>query len=139
VQDKLMQESGADALMTMVLDLDVAQDGDFGVLIPRLRFALTGRPNETTSTRYYSAVITGQGIPSENIGLKVEYSSATGADMKGRNDVKVYHTPGKISAEELDKLLRGSDLVTVFTKALRELKAKEKANTDYEVVWNLKQ
>ena len=140
LHEKLMQEAGADALMSLTLSFGLESEGEFGVLIPTLSFDIAGKANgRTTATKYYSGTVIGKGIKSEAIGLTVAYSSATGitGDTKGRNDSKTYHSVGTLTAEQLDAVLRRSDLVTVFGKALKEIHEKEKANGDYEVVWNL--
>lgn len=140
VYERIMKESGSDALVTFTLDLQVEQDGDFGVIIPKLNFEIAGKINGlTTNTKYFTGTVVGKGIPSEDIGLKVVFSSPTSAtgDSKGRNDSKIYHSVGEITSAELDAIVRKSDLLTVFRKGLQEIIAKEKANSDYEVVWNL--
>ncbi len=137
VYDKLMKEAGVDGLMTLTFTLNADKDGDSGVMIPTLNFEIIGKTNGTFGTKYYSGTVTGKGVPSDNIGLKIEFSSATGLDTKGRNDKNVVHYPGVISAEELDKIIRRSDLLTIFAKGLKEIKAKEQANADYTEVWNL--
>ncbi|MDZ4714068.1 MAG: hypothetical protein SH819_01245 [Cytophagales bacterium] len=138
--EKMLNESGADALMNITLGLEVQQDKDFGILVPTLTFEIIGKSNgRETETKYYTGTVTGKGIHSTDIGLKIEFYSyiAPMSDMKGRNDSKVYHNVGKITPEELDRLVRWSDLLTTFGKALKEIKEKEKANGDYEVVWDL--
>lgn len=137
VYEKLMKEAGVDGLMTLSLTLNADKDGDSGVMIPTLTFEIIGKTNATFGTKYYSGTVTGKGVPSDNIGLKIEFSSATGLDTKGRNDKNIVHSPGTISAEELDKIIRRSDLLTIFAKGLKEIKAKEQANADYIEVWNL--
>ena len=138
--ERIMKEAGVDALMTFTLNLQVEQDGDFGVIVPKLTFEIAGKINGlSTNTRYVTGTITGKGIPSEDIGLKVEHKSKTSVigDERGRNDSKTYHIAGEITVEELDQIVRRSDLLTVFRKGLQEIIAKEKANADYEVVWKL--
>ncbi|MEO8761623.1 MAG: hypothetical protein ABI388_09365 [Bacteroidia bacterium] len=136
--EKIMNEVGVDALLNLTLSFSAQRDGDFGVLTPKLTFELIGKANNLAAgTTYYSGTITGKGVPSEHIGLKVEYFSANGLDNTGRNDAKVYHTAGTINAEELEKIVRRADFVTVLAKALKDIKSKELANTDYETAWNL--
>lgn len=142
INEKLMNEAGVDALMKIGLTLEVQQDGDYGVMVPKLTFEITGKANgRETATTYYSGTLTGKGVPSENIGLRVQYSSANGimGDAEGRNSDKTYHHAGTISSEELDKIVRRSDLLTLFAKGLKEIRDQEKANGDYEVVWHLQQ
>ncbi len=136
--ERMLNEAKVDALMNVSLTLELHQDGDFGVLVPTLTFELIGKTNgKETETKYYTGTITGRGVPCAEIGLTVEYSSASSTDMKGRNDKKVYNTVGVITPEKLDNLVRRSDILTEFAKALKEIKGKEIANTDYEVVWSL--
>lgn len=134
VYERMMNEAGVDALMTMTLDLEAKKDGDFGVMVPKLDFEILGKANGPIfGTKYFSGTIVGKGIPSEDIGLKIEFQPD--AALISRN--KTFHTAGVITSEELDKIIRRSDLLTVFTKGLKEIKEKEKANGDYETVWNL--
>ncbi|MES2691759.1 MAG: hypothetical protein V4658_15240 [Bacteroidota bacterium] len=142
INEKMMNEAGVDALMKISLSLEVQQDGDYGVLVPKLTFEITGKANgRETATVYYSGTLTGKGVPSENIGLRVEYASANGitGDTKGRNSDKTYHHAGTIGSDELDRIVRRSDLLALFAKGLKEIKDQEKANGDYEVVWQLQQ
>lgn len=136
---KIMNEAGADALLTVKLDFQVEQDGDYGVMVPKLTFELEGKTNGTnTNTKYYTGTVTGKGVQSENIGLKISYSEEKGVMDGGttKND-KVYHTAGTITAEELDKIARRSDLLAEFSKGLKEIHDKEKANPDYVTYWDL--
>ncbi|MES2544527.1 MAG: hypothetical protein V4548_06560 [Bacteroidota bacterium] len=137
VFDKLMKEAGVDGLVSFSFSLNAAKEGDSGVMIPTLNFEILGKTNGTFGTKYYSGTVTGKGVPSDNIGLKIEFSSATGLDTKGRNDKNIVHSPGTISAEELDKIIRRSDILALFAKGLKEIKDKEMANPDYIEVWNL--
>lgn len=128
--ERIMKESDANALMTLTLDLSARRDGDFGVMVPKLTCEITGKINGlATNTKYFTATVTGKGIPSENIGLTVKKS-----DQK---DPKVFHNVGTISAAELDRIVRQSDILDAFRKGLKEMKAKENSNPDYVTVWNL--
>lgn len=108
--ERIMNESGADALMTLTLDLQIQEDGKFVVMIPKLAFEITGKTNGiAASTKFCTGTITGKGV----------------------------HTEENITPEELDKVIRRTDLLAEFTKGLKEIKEKEKANGDYQAVWNL--
>jgi hypothetical protein len=141
VNERMLKESGMDALMIFTLDLQVEQDDDFGVLVPKLTVELIGKINGlSTPTKYFTGTVSGKGVRSENIGLKVVFESPTSVmgDLKGRNDKKIYHVAGTITPDELDALIRRSDLITMFKKGLQDIIGKEKANPDYETVWNLR-
>lgn len=141
VNERIMSESGTDGLMTLSLELQAEQDGDFGVLVPKLTVEITGKINGiSTPTKFFTGTVTGKGVPSDKIGLKVVWSSpiTVGAELKGRNDTKVYHTTGQFTPAEIEALIRKSDLIAQFRKGLQDIVAKEKANTDYETVWNLR-
>jgi hypothetical protein len=128
--ERILRETGADALMTLTLNLEAQRDGDFGVMVPKLTCELVGKINGVnTNTKFFSGTVTGKGVPSENIGLIVRRT-----DQK---DPKVFNNPGTISAAELEKIVRQSDLLAAFRKGLKELMDKEKANTDYAKVWAL--
>ncbi|MBC7913820.1 MAG: hypothetical protein H7Y07_06815 [Pyrinomonadaceae bacterium] len=109
--NKIMNQSGANALMKFTFDLQIAIDGSYPVMVPKLAFELVGEQNGTVAeTKYCTATIIGKGSK---------------------------FPEGNISAADLEKIIRKSDLVATFRKGLQELKAKEKANSDYETVWNL--
>ncbi len=138
--ERIMKESGTDALIRFSLDLQLDEDNEMGVLVPTLTFEIAGKINGlTANTKYVSGKVVGKGIRSEKIGFMVVHSSTVSvmSDNKGRNSTKVYQTVGELSAEELDQLIRRADLLTTFSTGLKEIMAKEKANTDYLTVWNL--
>lgn len=116
VNQRVLNETGADALLTMTLDLDISYDKKdsksvYVVMIPKFAFEATGRSNGIlTNTKFTTGTIV----------------SAKGVRF---ND--------NMSPEQLDAIIRRSDLLTSFRKGLREIIEKEKANADYEVVWNL--
>lgn len=132
--EKIMKELGADALMTFALHLQAEQDGDFGVLIPTITFEINGKINGTTNTKYFTGTVVGKGIRSDKIGLAVSYNTA---QMNHKFKDKIYQTAGEITPAELDQIIRRSDLLAVFAKGLKEIKAQEVANSDYQTVWNL--
>jgi hypothetical protein len=140
INERIMNEAGVDALIRISLSLEAQQDGDYGVMVPKLTFEIIGKANgRETATAYYSGTLTGKGVPSDKIGLRVVYFSANGVmgDSQGRNSDKTYHNAGNITGDELDQIVRRSDLLAIFTKGLKEIRDQEKANADYEVVWNL--
>ncbi len=132
-----MKESGADALMSFTLDLQVDKDGDFGIMVPKLTFEIAGKINGlSTNTKYFTGNTIGKGIPCEDIGFQISYTGE-GSGSFGKQTEKTVQPLGEITAEELDKIIRRSDLLTMFRKGLQAIIAKEKANSDYETVWNL--
>lgn len=135
--ERIMKESGVDGLMTFTLDLQVEKDGDFGVMIPKLTFEIVGKINAlATNTKYFTGNTVGKGVPSEDIGVEI-YFSGEGSGSFGKQTIKTKQTVGEITPEELDKIIRKSDLLTVFRKGLKEIIAQEKANSDYETVGGL--
>ena len=109
---KIMKESGANALFTMTIDLEISESKDGKVLmVPKFAFELIGAPNgNNTNTKYFTG--------------KAE--SITGVPFKTT-----------LSVDDIESIIRKSDMLKVFTKALRELKEKELSNGDYKTVWEL--
>jgi hypothetical protein len=135
--EKIMKETGADALMSFTFDLQVGKDGDYGIMTPKLTFEIVGKINGlSTNTRYFTGNTIGKGIPSEDIGFEISFLGE-GSGSFGKQTVKTKQEVGEITQDELDKILRTSDLLATFRKALKEIIAKEKANADYETVWGL--
>lgn len=135
--ERIMKESGADALMSFTLDLQVDKAGDFGIMVPKLTFEIAGKINGlSTNTKYFTGNTIGKGIPCEDIGFQISYTGE-GSGSFGKQTEKTVQPLGEITAEELDKIIRRSDLLTMFRKGLQAIIAKEKANSDYETVWNL--
>jgi hypothetical protein len=116
VNQRIMNETGADALLKMTLDLQISYDEKdsksvYVVMIPRFAFELSGKSNGIlTNTKFVTGTI----------------NSASG--------VKIKET---MTPEDIEAIVRKSDLLTVFRKALHDIVEKEKANSDYETVWNL--
>jgi hypothetical protein len=112
VNERILQEAGADALATLTLDLQISEGDDGKILMtPRFAFELTGKANGiTTNTKYVSGKI----------------ASSAGV-----------HFTRAMTLGQLQAIVRKKDLLTVFRKGLRELRAEEKANGDYLTVWNL--
>jgi hypothetical protein len=116
VNQRIMNETGADALLTMTLDLEISWEEKnaksvYVLMIPKFSFELVGKSNGNISNTKY---ITGT--------------------IKSTTGVRVAEN---MTPDELEKIIRKSDLLTVFRKGLQETIAKEKANTDYETVWSL--
>jgi hypothetical protein len=109
---RLMKESGANALLKVTLDVRLTFEGKNSTMVPVLGIELNGEQNgPTTSTKYFTATITGEGVPyTKNITPKV--------------------------LEEI--IVRKSDLLATFTKGLQELKKQEAANPDYKTIWSVK-
>lgn len=161
IKERIMIESGADAIMTLKLELEVGVDGkntdeilkektkltksDLGIIVPKLTFEIVGKPNVNADfdvfapreTKYVTGTITGKGIPAEEIGLEVSIHNEATTFFSAKTNEKTLHKVGVISPERLDKLIRKSDLIAEFAKALKEIRAKEKASGDYPIVWNL--
>lgn len=112
VNQRIMNEAGADALVTLTLDLEISQSKDDKVMMmPRLAFEVVGKANgNNTNTKYFAGTI----------------RSTTGVTFSKT-----------LAPGQLEAIVRKSDLVTVFHKALKEIREKEKANGDYGAVWNL--
>nr|QST87850.1 hypothetical protein [uncultured organism] len=106
---RLMKESGANALLKVTLDVRLTFDDKKSSMVPVLGIELNGEQNGPTSTKYFTATITGEGVPyTENITPKV--------------------------LEEI--IVRKSDLLATFTKGLKELIKQEAANPDYKTIWS---
>ena len=114
VNQRIMKESGADTLVTLTLDLEIAKSKKDEVLMrPRLAFEVAGKANGTkTNTKFFTGTI----------------DSITGVTFAK-----------DITPAELDSVVRKSDLMNVFRKALKEMKEQEAANGDYVQVWNLQE
>ena len=112
VNQRIMNEAGADALVTLTLDLEISAGKDEKVLmIPRLAFEVVGKSNgPQTNTKY----------------LIGRVNSTTGVAFAK-----------DIGAAELKSIVRKSDLMAVFRKTLKEIRQKEQANGDYLPVWKL--
>jgi len=146
-EEKIMKESGADAIMTLKLELvaaaektkvEDAKKSDFGVIVPKLTFEIVGKPKfDGDEMKYVSGTITGKGIKAEEIGLVVTTHDEATTFFKDKWDVNTIRKVGTLTPERLDNLIRKSDLLKEFAKALKEIRTKEKENNDYVTVWNL--
>jgi hypothetical protein len=113
VYQKVLNETGADALITLTMDLQLAQDADGGkmLMIPKLAFEIAGKANgRIANTKYVTGTIESKTV-----------SSFT----------------KDVTASELSTLVRKSDLLNAFRRALQKVKEHEKTTSDYELVWNL--
>jgi hypothetical protein len=117
-----------------------------GIIVPKLTFEIVGKPgvsadfdvNTPRETKYVTGTIIGKGIPAEEIGLQVTIHDEPKFLSSEKTEVITLHKVGVITPERLDQLIRKSDLLKEFAKALKEIRAKEKAtNGDYPIVWNL--
>lgn len=107
---RLMRETGANTLLKVTLDLEVSEKGG-GSMIPTLAFELIGAPNgHSASTKFVAGTITGAGRP-----LK-----------KGE----------AVTPALLREIMRTADFATALRAALKDFKAKEAANPDYQVLWS---
>ena len=107
---RLMRETGANTLLKVTLDLELSEKGGAS-MIPTLAFELVGAPNgHSASTKFATGTITGAGRP-----LK-------------KNE--------PITADVLREVMRTADFATALRAALKDFKAKEAANGDYQVLWS---
>lgn len=112
--ERLMNESGTDALMNVTIDLDISQEegGELVLMVPMLAINITGRLNGlAATTKYFSGTI----------------QSTAGVPFK--NDIDM---------DGLEAIIRESAMMSALRNEIRRLKEKEKANGDYEVVWGLR-
>jgi hypothetical protein len=113
VMERIMNESGTDALLTLTLDLDIAEEtgGTKVLMVPMLAFEIAGKTNGLVAgTKYVKGTI----------------ESSKGVSFNAN-----------ITPAELEGIIRKSDMLFVFRKALQEIKGLEKSNGDYDIVWNL--
>lgn len=109
-ETKIMKESGANALMKFTFDLQIAIESGRPVMVPKLGFQIGGENNGLYfPTKYCSATISGKGVG----------------------------FPKQITAVDIARIVRQSDLLQVFVKGLRELKKAEMANGDYKLLWDM--
>jgi len=108
--DRLMRETGANTLLKVTLDLELSEKGGM-TMIPTLAFELVGAANgHSASTKFVTGTITGAGRP-----------------LKNKEAVTV---------AVLREVMRTADFATALRAALRDFKAKEAANRDYQVLWS---
>ena len=112
----VMKETGVNALFKILLDVKIAFDRGNPVMIPTLSVELLGMsngdPNDVLAspTKYFQGEIVGDGV---------RYPAAN------------------LTIEDLDKVIRKSNLLELFQRSIQELKVKELANPDYQAVWDV--
>ena len=115
INQRILNDVGADALVTLTLDLDTQEGPDNEVyMMPKLGFEMSGKTNGlTANTKFATGTVTLPGFQFNSKSATAEYLAAA--------------------------VIRKSVLLTAFRKGLQELKAREKANGDYDVVWAAQQ
>lgn len=112
VNQRIMNETGTDALVTITLDLEISEGaGGLVNMSPKLAMEMSGKTNGFNVNTKYSTI----------------------------NLKSVAGTPftSNITQEQLLAIVRKADLLAVFRKAIREMIEKEKSNSDYVTVWDL--
>jgi len=140
--EQIMKEAGVNALMSLTMKLDLAADTDrnpkFATMIPKLTFELAGQKHGIgTETKYLTGTVTGEGVKSEKIGFQTIVTTYNKYGEASKPKLTVYNTAGQLTAEELEQIVRRSDIANAFSKAIKEIKEQYKANSDYVTVWNL--
>lgn len=114
---EIMNEAGVNALFKLVFDVKIAFDKGSPVMIPTLTVELLGLPNGdpvnskfSMPTKYFQGELVGEGVR--------------------------YPASDNLTKEDLDKVIRKSNLLELFQRSLRELKTKELANPDYQKAWD---
>lgn len=114
---EVMKETGVNAMFKLVLDMKIAFDRGAPVMIPTLTVELLGMPNgdptkgtQALPTKYFEGELVGDGVR--------------------------YPAGDNLTKEDIDKVMRKSNLIELFQRSLQELKAKELANPDYEIAWS---
>lgn len=116
-ENALLKETGADALLKVSIALQLSYDGK-PAMTPFLTIEMDGVSNGgfrsfVGNTKYFSVTIKG----------------APYIIKKGKT----------LTKEELTKIVQINDLAAAYKKALFNLKEKEAAIGDYEIVWKLQQ
>jgi hypothetical protein len=139
LQEQVMKDAGADALCKVNLELILSSDKEKAMITPKLTYEITGKINGLlTNTKYVSGTISGTPIESDLIGLTIEFASSGDGKPFSKDNIKTYSSPAtSISADQLEKLIRSSEIMTVFSKSLKQIMEEEKLNGDYEIVWDL--
>ena len=109
VDARLLRETGATALLKVTLDLELSgKDG--GSMIPTLAFEMTGAPNgHSAATKFVTGTITGAG--------------------------RRLRTNEAVTPAVLREVMRTADFAAALRTALKDFKAKEAANRDYQTLW----
>jgi hypothetical protein len=116
VNQRIMNETGTDALMTLTLDLatDESAGNNEVVMLPKLGFEIVGKTNGVmTNTKYCVGNII----------------STNGSKFNSKS----------VTPDQLESIVNKADLLASFRKGIQELKAKEKENGDYPAVWKLQE
>lgn len=116
-ENALLKETGADALLKVSIALQLSYDGK-PAMTPYLTVEMDGVSNGgfrsfVGNTKYFSVTIKG----------------APYIIKKGKT----------LTKEEITKIVQVNDLAAAYKKALINLKEKEAAIGDYEIVWKLQQ
>jgi hypothetical protein len=112
VNQRIMNETGTDALVTLTLDLEISEGaGGLINMSPKLAMEISGKTNGLIGNTKYCTV-----------------------NIKSTAGVPFSNT---ITPEQLEAIVRKSDLMTVFRKSIKEMVEKEKASPDYVTVWNM--
>jgi hypothetical protein len=112
--ERLMNQSGTDALMNVTIDLDISQEkgGELVLMSPMIAIDISGRLNGlAATTKYFTGTI----------------QSTTGVAFKSDIDIA-----------GLEAIIRESDMMTALRSEIRRMKEKEKGNGDYETIWKLR-
>lgn len=110
----LFKAAGANALLKVVLNLQVSWDGK-AIMQPILDVELLGEKNggdfAIMPTKYFTAKITGEGY-------KIKGGKA-------------------VTDQVIEEIVRLDDLMTMLRGGIQQLKSKEKQNGEYERIWDL--
>lgn len=108
---KIMQETGANAIMRFTAGLNMSFEGSSAIMTPTLSFEINGEVlGETFTTNYLTGTFTGKGVTIKN---------------KGKVDLTTLE----------NSFLKMPDLMAAFKKSLQDIKQKEQQNGEYEIEW----
>lgn len=120
-ENALLNETKSDALLKMKLNIDLGEEKGEVTMNPYLTIELDGASNggfrsAFGNTKYFTLSLTGSPI----------------------NVKQVFKKKGDGLTKELyNQILQLDSFNAALKKVLLELKEKEKANSDYEIIWNL--
>lgn len=108
---KIMQETGANAIMRFTAGLNLSYEGSNAIMTPTLSFEINGEVlGEIFTTNYLIGTVTGKGVAMKN--------------------------KAKVDAATLENsFLKMPDLMAAFKKSLQDIKQKEQQNGDYTIEW----
>jgi len=111
LEHKVMEEANVNSLLKLTLNLKMSFEGSVASMTPSLDFEILGPVvGSMYPTNYLSGSVTGEGYPIKN--------------------------KAKIDANTLENNVLGLNSLTAsFKKAMKDIKAKEKANGDYDIEW----